>query len=616
MPPKVNKNSLTFGRKRRGDEAARSGQLKEAKALFESVCRTAPLDVEAWVKLALVLKRLNELPQAETCGRRAVSLQPRLGFAHHALGVVLHAQGRLTEAIECYQTAIQRQPDFPDAHYLLGNALHETGMPEDALRSYRRALQIHPNFPDALSNLGAVLIDLGDHDEAALWLQRALALQPGNTVALSNMSHVLRLQNKIDEALAMFRHALDLAPDSIEVLAGLAGLLEKTGKLEEARLHAERGLTLAPDNPTITLVAAQLARREKRLDEAKRLLEGLLERPLPPDKRAEALITLGQIQDQLGDAAKAYPAIVEGKRLKAMTTLRSDSDRLRYLDRVSLISGLATKALAAASATANTSGFATPIFLIGFPRSGTTLLEQILDSHPSLQSMEERGAVAHMVNRFLSMAGDRDDALAKLNPEEIADLQQSYYEEVANNIALQTNSRLVDKMPLNTVGVPVIWRAFPTAKFILAIRHPCDVCLSCLMQNFAVNEGMASFYSLEDTVRTYAAVMEAWQKYVSLLPLDFHRIRYEDLIVDVEGETRKLLNFLDVEWDAAVLSHTEHAKRRGAINTPSYHQVTQPIYQDAKYRWHRYKEAFEPFMPTLQPFIEYFGYQASAQPAR
>lgn len=605
------RKALTQGRKRKGDEASIAGRLEEARSLFESVCRTDPLDVEAWVKLGLVLKRMDNLSQAEACCRRAILLQPRLGFGHHVLGVVLHAQTRLPEAIASYRTAIQLQPDFHDTHYLLGNALHESGKPEDALHCYRRALQLNANFPEALCNLGAVLIDLGDHDEASHCLQRALALQPGNTVALSNMSHVLRLQNRIEEALAMFRHALDLAPDSLEVLAGLAGLLEKTGKLEEARLHAERGLALAPKDPAITLVAAQLARRDKRLAEAIGLLEGLLEQQLPPDKKAEALIMLGQMHDQSGDAARAYPAIVEGKQLKAMTTLRSDGDRLRYLERVSVISSLATPSLAACSAAENTSGHAAPIFLIGFPRSGTTLMEQILDSHPALQSMEERGAVAHMVNRFLSMAGDREDALAKLDPEEIADLQQSYFEEVARNIELQANTHLVDKMPLNTVGVPVIWRVFPQAKFILAIRHPCDACLSCLMQNFAVNEGMASFFSLADTVRTYAAVMGAWQKYVGLLPLDYHRIRYEDLIGDVEGETRKLLEFLGVGWSDAVLAHTEHARRRGTINTPSYHQVTQPIYQDAKYRWHRYREAFEPFMPTLQPFIEYFGYGTS-----
>ena len=128
------------------------------------------------------------------------------------------------------------------------------------------------------------------------------------------------------------------------------------------------------------------------------------------------------------------------------------------------------------------------------------------------------------------------------------------------------------------------------------------------MQNFAVNDGMASFFSLEDTVHTYAAVMGAWRKYADLLPLAYHRIRYEDLVANVEGESRSLLTFLGVGWDDAVLKHTEHARKRGAINTPSYHQVVQPIYQHARYRWKRYENQFVSVMPILQPFISYFGY--------
>ena len=602
------KNALTRGRKRKGDEASIAGRLEEARAIFEGVCRTDPIDVEAWVKLGFVHKRLGDLSAAEACGRRAVALQPKLGFGHYALGAALHTQGRVTEAIDCYRKAIALQSDFADTHYLLGSALQETGVPAEAIASYRRALELRPTFPEALGNLGAALIDLGELEEAGVLLERALALQPGNVITLSNLGHLLRLQNQMDEALALFRHALALAPNSTDVLAGLAGLLEKTGELDEARQLIEHGRAIAPDGPALMLVAAQLARRNKRLDEAAGMLERLRSLPLPSDISAEAQLLLGQIRDQMGDATRAYPLIVEGKRLKAVATLRSDADRLRYLDRVGMISNLASSGLAACPPTEETSAQPTPVFLIGFPRSGTTLLEQILDSHPALQSMDERGAVSHMVNRFLALAGDGKDALAALPPEIIVQLRQTYFDEVGRHIDLRPGARLIDKLPLNIVAIPVIWRVFPKAKFILAIRHPCDVCLSCLMQNFAVNEGMASFFSLDDTVRTYAAVMGAWQKYADLLPLDYHRIRYEDLIADVEGETRKLLAFLGVNWDDSVLNHTEHARQRSAINTPSYHQVTQPIYQDAKYRWKRYEQAFEPVMGMLQPYIDYFGY--------
>jgi Sulfotransferase family len=155
----------------------------------------------------------------------------------------------------------------------------------------------------------------------------------------------------------------------------------------------------------------------------------------------------------------------------------------------------------------------------------------------------------------------------------------------------------------------LIWRVFPDAKFILAVRHPCDVCLSCFMQNFALNQAMATFYSLESTAALYAKVMGLWQQYVQKLPIRYHRIRYEDLVSNFEHETRRLLDFLEVGWDDAVLQHTEHARKRGTISTPSYHQVTQPIYQHAKYRWKRYAKQLESVMETLQPYIEYFGYE-------
>lgn len=608
------RNVLTQGRKRKGDEASIAGRLGEAREIFESVCRTDPLDVEAWVKLSLVHKRQGDLAAAERSARRAVALQPRIGFAHHALAVALHGQGRLSDAIDNYRTAIRLQPDFADSHYLLGNALHETGAVREAIGAFHRALALRPDFPEALGDLGGLLLRANEIEEAEARLTRALALQPANAIALLNLSQLLRLRGEVDRALETLRHALFLAPDAVEVIGGLAGLLEKTGHLDEAAQLVERGLSIAPLDPTLNRVAAELERHDKHFAAAAERLEALCRRSPPRDVEADCRLLLGQIYDQMGDAAKAWLQIVEGKRIQSSLFPVRGGDRNRYLDRVATISALATEALAGCEPFhTNNDELPAPAFLIGFPRSGTTLLEQILDSHPEIQTMEERGAVAHMVNEFLTMTAGRKEPLASLAREEIQHLRDSYFAEVDRNIDRKAGTLLVDKMPLNTVGVPVIWRVFPEARFILALRHPCDVCLSCLMQNFAVNEGMASFFSLEDTVRTYAAVMGAWRKYESLLPLDSHRLRYEDLIANVEGETRRLLGFLGLPWNDAVLRHTEHARRKEAINTPSYHQVRQPIYQSAKFRWQRYREAFEPVMPVLQPFIEHFGYEPAAE---
>ncbi len=246
--------------------------------------------------------------------------------------------------------------------------------------------------------------------------------------------------------------------------------------------------------------------------------------------------------------------------------------------------------------------------MIGFPRSGTTLLEQILGSHPFIEPLEEKGTVSAMLKAYLDMSREQQATLSSLTADQIAQLKATYFKEVQRHVEQTQGKRLVDKMPLNTAYVPLIWRVFPNAKFVFSIRHPCDVCLSCFMQNFALNEAMAAFLSLEGTAKTYALVMSEWQRYTNALPLDYYTLRYEDLITDVEGHARELFNFLDIPWAEVVLNHTEHARNKANIRTPSYHQVTQPIYQHAKYRWRQYEAFFEPLMPYLRSFIDLYGY--------
>jgi len=161
---------------------------------------------------------------------------------------------------------------------------------------------------------------------------------------------------------------------------------------------------------------------------------------------------------------------------------------------------------------------------------------------------------------------------------------------------------------MGTVDVGLILRVFPAARFIVAVRHPCDVCLSCFMQDFKMNDVTANFVTLEETAFLYAEVMGLWQHYVRVLPHAYHVVRYEDVVDDFRTETRRLLQFLDLDWDDAVLDYAEHARRRGMITTASYHQVIEPIYRRARYRWRRYARQLEPAIRVLRPHIEYFGY--------
>ncbi|MDO9197242.1 tetratricopeptide repeat-containing sulfotransferase family protein [Rhodoferax sp.] len=610
------KNVLTAGKKLKADQAARIGDRHQAQALYASVCKLDPMDIEAWVKLALIEKGLSNFKEAERCARRALALSPNQGYAHFALAQALHSLMQRDGAIASYRATIQLLPELADAHYLLGLVLHEQGAMTEATASLQHALTLRPSFPEALAELGAAYIDLGQVEAGLAYLHRAAALRPLDVMVQGNISHALRLLGKNQAALDNFRHALSLAPDNADLIAGLAGLLEKMSETDEAKSLLAHALALAPEHVASNLVAAQLERRKERLQQAVDRLQGLLTPTLAIDISGDIMLELGQIYDQMGDAVHAYPMIVEGKRRKAQATLSNQSDRGRdsYLTRLARIRQLATPELATALRHAMLGNDAedhatvAPVFLIGFPRSGTTLMEQILDSHPGIQAMEEKPTVPFMVDRALQMLEERQCTLADLPDEQLAELRRLYFAEAARHITLVSGSLLIDKLPLNATLVPVIARVFPDAKFIVAIRHPCDVSLSCLMQNFAVNAAMANFFTLEDTAHLYAEVMGAWLHFAELLPLDHHQLRYEDLIEDVPAESRRLLDFLGLPWDDAVLKHTKHAQQRGAINTPSYHQVVQPVYQRSKYRWKRYEQQLGNVLPVLQPFIERFGY--------
>jgi len=608
------KHVLTKGKKSTADRLALNGQLDEAAALYARVCAMDPTDVEARVKLAVTQRRLGRYSDAESTARRALSFNPRQFAAHHALGAALQCQGRLAEAVASYRQAVELRPDYPDAHYLTGSALMQLGRLHEAEAALRRALELKPQFFEALSDLGAILLLTGQVAQAAPVLQHALALRPNSPEVLANLANLLEMDERVDEALSFYERALDACPDSLDVLAKKAELLEKAGRLDEATAVVSRGLARGREHPLLNLVAARLERRDDRHAEAAARLEPLLSRPMAETTRGEMHLLLGQLYDRLGKNDDVLTHLAEGKRLTAAAADPTGSGRKRFLAKLehyrALVRGPVPRVKTNPLGDFNPS----PIFLIGFPRSGTTLLEQILASHPNLCTLEEKPTAAALEQAYLDMTDGRHEAWSALGDDQIGTLRKAYWNEVSRHTALTEATQIIDKLPLNTVRVPLLWRIFPDARFMIAIRHPCDVTLSCLMQNFGANDAMAGFTTLEGVAEIYAQVMGAWLEFAACLPLCWHSIRYEDLVASPESESRLLLDFIGVEWNSALLDHTRRAQSRAVINTPSYHQVSRPIYQHAKYRWKRYERDFAPIMGVLQPFIDAFGYAERSDP--
>ena len=516
-----------------------------------------------------------------------------------------YTRGDHAAAARLCARVLAAHPAFPDALHLSGLCALADGDPKRALPLLDQAAALKPGDAQLAHNLGIARAESGDRSGARAAFAHAAALDPANPESQFNLAVTSEEEGDVEQAEAAYRRCLALAPKNAAAAAGLAALCEQKNTLPEAERWCTLALSLDAADPVARLTRAQLEFRAGDYAAAAAILEGLLDAPLSPRNRALAAGRLGSSYDRLDRPAEAWE-----KFLAAKQTLREGSSAA---GEGTGIYGFAAAGRIARQLDALLAdmpppvGAEAPVFLVGFPRSGTTLLDQILSGHPGIAVLEEKDTLRDLLQRHaLSDAGLQ--AFTAATPEALAEDRRRYWRRVDEYLPGRPRDRLfVDKLPLNTLFLPLLARLFPAARFIFALRDPRDVVLSCFMQSFALNEAMRHFLSLQEAADFYAAVMDIGRRSLAALPQRMHRVRYEDLVGDVEGEAHKLLGFLGLPWEPAVLDFQTTAKRR-RINTPSYHQVARPIYGDARERWRRYEVQLEPVMGQLQPFIKVFSY--------
>jgi hypothetical protein len=311
---------------------------------------------------------------------------------------------------------------------------------------------------------------------------------------------------------------------------------------------------------------------------------------------------LARIEDSLGNADAAFAAAEAMNRANPNYEQwrRTGSEQREALRR---LGQTITPKWAAELPAAPAGKRPSPAFVVGFPRSGTTLLDTFLMGHPETQVLEELPLV-----RSAELAlGDMTE-LPQRSTVELEHARASYFAGLESHVGGGAGRLLIDKLPLNMLGAPVIHSLFPDARFIFAQRHPCDVVLSCFMQAFALNNSMASFLDIRDAADFYDAAMTVWTRSREILPIKAHTVVYEELVVDPEATLRPAIEFLGLEWRGELLDHRATAKARGRIITPSYNQVTQPLSRGPSGRWRRYEKQLAPVLPILLPWAERLGY--------
>ncbi len=480
------------------------------------------------------------------------------------------------------------------------------------METLETALRLNPDLAEAHNNLGSVLKSLHRHGAAAAAFRRATKLRPEFAEAHSNLGNTLFQQEDLDGAVAALNKALALNPDDLDTVRILAGLWERANRLDEARPVIERGLELAAEDEELNLLAAKCERRDGNIPAAIARLEKL-DRPRAPERSAINIsYELGRLHDQQDNGKRAYDFFTEANQRSRDYPAHAKINKNLFLDMIAGVDGQLSQAWVDSwSATPALAGRAAPVFFFGFPRSGTTLIDQVLASHPGIKILDEQPAIDAMLGEIEGFPESYPGALAELTAAEIEQLRARYFEIADEFFKRESGGLIIDKMPLNIVHVVMIWRIFPHAQMIFALRHPFDVCLSCFMQNFEIGPAMANFFSLEDAANLYGKVMALWQKSVDALPLDCHTVKYEDFVDDFESQTRALLKFLGLEWDASMLEYTEQAKKRARIATVSYDQVVEPIYQRSQYRWKRYQDEIGASFDDLKPWAEKFGYEVT-----
>ena len=530
----------------------------------------------------------------------------------------LQQQGKLREGLKLCMATARKAPRDPRPMRLAGHLLFALDQADHAARALGVAASLAPGSTELQGELGACLLASGQAELALPHLDRAAAAQPDNARYQAHKALALRALRRLDQALLHLERAVALAPELADLHANLASTLETLGRNEEAAAAAHRAIEVDPQQSLARLVLAQLTREAGEHTRARTQLEALLAQPLPVQERSWALLELGKVLDRLDDPAQAMAALEQGQRLAGELPAAQRVDRAHF---PAMLQRLATYYAQACSEPAPTQPAALcaatpcPAFLLGFPRSGTTLMEQVLLAHPGVASVDEHellGETLRALPRTIGRPLRYPDDLASLSEAERIALRQDYHRHLQAQLGLDQGAwpaRVVDKMPLNIVHVGFIQALFPEAPLLVMLRDPRDCTLSGFMQSFVPTVAMIHFDSLAGSAALYAGVMGCWLQARRLPGPKLLELRYEDLIGDLEATARQAVAHLGLPWDPAVLEYRAGVTGR-YISTPSRQDVAQPMFTRARGRWHRYRAQLEPLQPPLAPYVEALGYEA------
>jgi Tfp pilus assembly protein PilF len=558
-------------------KAHAEGRIEEATRLCLDVLELAPGQAQA-LKLLYQIRKPENVGAAEVLIRRVVALYPNDFWATNELTLMLLHRGALAEAEIHARNAVRIAPNNAQSHHLMGMIMTEINRPQIGEYHYRQAI--------------------------------ALADRRG-PILLANLAWNLKNQGKMAEARSLYEESMAIDPHVLQTVLGFARLEEADRRFPQAAVLLDKAEVLAPGNQSVLLARAVLHGRTRSYEAALGVLDDIAAQRRDGLMGPNELLEKGRLLDQMGRYADAFVAFEEGKRLVREVSgsaymapeAQGLSQRLRAF--------FTTTRLKITPRATKREDSPQPVFIVGFPRSGTTLVEQTLTGHPAIAAGDElpfisdiTGAMPRMLNSPLSYP----DALAELwmgdQREGLDNLRDYYLQRARQSGILTPEARwFTDKMPLNETHLGLIALIFPTAPIIHVLRHPLDVVLSVFSNQ--LTHGFYCSYALETAARHYALISDLVAHYRSEMAMRYLAIRYEDIVDEQEASIRRMLNFIGEDFDERCVNFHENTRY---ARTASYAQVTEKLYDRSRYRHRRYLKELAPIIPILQPAMDRLGY--------
>ena len=557
---------------------ANQGRLEGAARLLLEGLSIKPAAAEGYNNLGVVFHKMGRYSNAVRCYNRAMSLRPHYSSAINNLGLTLASLNRHVEAVRCYKDAILIKADYPEALNNLGVALHTLKRDEAALLQFEQALLLSPTYLDAALNLANTLKALSRFEEAIIRFEEVLQLQPLNMVGVQlSLAVSLAGAQRSFEAIELFRHIVELKPDFADAHAGLATTLQEVGQIEQARVHFEKAISIEPRQPsyyrgwalnsTVRCEDAVFAKMRVLADEVLSLNE---------IEQTHLHFAMGKALSDVGEQEEAFNHFIAGNAIRRRQIIYNEVQEIESLTKITKIfrkNFMEHQEKVSFDSTL-------PIFILGMPRSGSTLVEQILASHPNVVAGGELRTLERGIAKIVQgLDGSHfPDSILNWGPEEFRGLGSQYLRSLDECAFSQGRKakvlRVTDKRLDNFRLIGVIKLLFPNAAIVHTYRDPVDTCLSCFSLFFEETEFSYDLRELGRRYHAYEQLMHHWRRV--LPPNSFLDVKYEDVVMDTESEARRLLAYCGLEWDPTCL---DFYKTERPVRTASVVQVRQPIYR-------------------------------------